>query len=246
MRWIPSLIAVFVAAPLLAPLPPLAREARAQSALRTIELAPGLVMWMGRGGNIGVVHGPEGSLLVDDQFAEVSPELRAGVERLGGAPIRFVVNTHWHGDHTGSNEALAKQGAVVVAHEKVRERMSSEQWSALSRTATPPSPAGAWPVVTFDRGLRFHLNGHTVEVLHVDPAHTDGDSIVRFVEADVLHLGDVYFNGLYPYIDVASGGSIDGMIAGASRALALCEEETRIIPGHGPLSGPDELRGHYS
>jgi glyoxylase-like metal-dependent hydrolase (beta-lactamase superfamily II) len=214
----------------------LAGPASAQSAVQEARLAPGLAMLTGRGGNIAVVHGPDGTLLVDDQYAPATPEILAAVERLGGGPVRFVLNTHWHGDHTGGNENLARGGALVVAHENVRRRMSVDQWNPLRQSTTPAAPPAALPIVTFEEGIRFHLDGYEIDVLHVDPAHTDGDAVVVFRKANVVHLGDVYFNGLYPYIDVASGGSIDGMLAAVDRSLDLCDAETRIIPGHGPLS----------
>jgi cyclase len=212
--------------------------------LEVHDLGEGLAMLAGRGGNIGVLVGPDGALVVDDQFAPVTPQIEAAVAGLGSRSIRFVLNTHWHGDHTGGNENLARGGAVVVAHENVRARMSQDQWNPLRETTTKASPPAALPIITFAEGIRFHLNGQVVDVLHVDPAHTDGDAIVVFRGANVLHLGDTYFNGLYPYIDLPSGGSVDGVIAAAERALALCDDETRIIPGHGALSNAVELRAY--
>jgi glyoxylase-like metal-dependent hydrolase (beta-lactamase superfamily II) len=206
------------------------------------DLGQGLSLLMGRGGNVAVLLGPDGVLLVDDQYADSTPEIRAAITKLGGGPVRFVLNTHWHGDHTGGNESWAGTGAVIVAHDNVRARMGSEQWNPLRQATTPASPPAALPIVTFADGIRFHLNGQQIDVKHVDPAHTDGDAIVAFREAKVLHLGDTYFNGLYPYIDVASGGSIDGMLAAVDRVLAAYGKNVRIIPGHGPLSNTAELR----
>ncbi|MEE2673174.1 MAG: MBL fold metallo-hydrolase [Myxococcota bacterium] len=224
----------------------LAASAPAQQPARveTHDLGSGLAMLVGSGGNLGVSVGEDGVLLVDDQFARMTPALREAVRALGGSGARFVLNTHWHGDHVGGNESWARTGAVIVAHENVRARMRSDQWNALRQVTTKASPRAALPIVTFDEGIRFHLNGHEIDVLHVDPAHTDGDSIVVFRHANVIHAGDTYFNGLYPYIDVSSGGSVDGMIAAADRVLGLCNDETRVIPGHGPLSDRQGLAAY--
>ncbi len=202
----------------------------------------GIHMLMGAGGNLGGSIGPDGVFLIDDQYAPMSQRIRTAVEALGGKAVRFVLNTHWHGDHTGGNEALGETGAVILAHENVRTRMSSEQFIAALDRRIPPSPEAALPVVTFADGLKLHLNGQTIEAIHVAPAHTDGDSIVRFHEANVIHTGDVHFNGMYPFFDQSSGGGIDGMIAAQAFVLGLADEETKIIPGHGPLSSRATLR----
>jgi glyoxylase-like metal-dependent hydrolase (beta-lactamase superfamily II) len=158
--------------------------------------------------------------------------------------VRFVLNTHWHGDHTGGNENLGRAGALIVAHDNVRTRMSTDQFMNNLADTVKASPRGALPVVTFSDTVTFHINGDEVRAFHVPPAHTDGDAIVHFRRADVVHMGDTYFNGLYPYIDLSSGGSVDGVIAAADRVLAMAGEGTRIIPGHGPLSGRAELRAY--
>ncbi len=212
--------------------------------IETVPVADGVHTLLGRGGNIAVVSGDGGVLLIDDQYAPLTEKIRAAVRAISPDPIRFVVNTHWHGDHTGGNENLARTGTALVAHENVRTRMSAEQvMSAFGRTV-PPAPAGALPVLTFPETVSFHLAGIQVQVEHVANAHTDGDSIVWFEGRDVLHMGDVYFNGRYPFVDIDAGGSIAGVIAAADHALARLAPGARVIPGHGPLSNPAELRAY--
>lgn len=207
----------------------------------TADLGSGLAMLTGAGGNIGVSTGADGVFLVDDQFAPLSDKIRAAVRSISGEPIRFVLNTHWHWDHSGGNESFGRGGALILAHHAVRARLSSDQHMAAANRTVPASPRAALPVVTFEHGVTLHLNGQTIELSHVDPAHTDGDSIVHFREADVLHLGDTFFSGFYPFFDLSSGGRVGGMIAAADRALAIAGPDTRIIPGHGPLSTRADL-----
>lgn len=212
--------------------------------IQTVEVVPGVHMLVGSGGNIGVSSGGDGVLIIDDQYAPLTEKIRAAVSAISSAPIRFVVNTHWHGDHTGGNENMGGAGAVIVAHENVRRRMSKEQISEFFKRTTPASPKGALPVMTFAEDVSFHVNGDELHVFHVDPAHTDGDSIIHWKGANVFHMGDLYFSGGYPFIDLESGGSIDGVIAAAEKVLALANDGSKIIPGHGPLSTKKELTGY--
>ena len=209
--------------------------------VRAVEVAPGITMLKGQGGNVGVFSGADGVMLVDDQYAYQSAPIRRALDALSAGPVRFLLNTHWHSDHTGGNEAFAARGALIFAHENVRQRMSVEQFMAALERSVPPAPEAALPVVTFDSELRFHWNGDEVHAMHVASAHTDGDAIVRFHGANVLHTGDVYFENGYPFVDLSSGGSIDGLIAAVDRLLALADEDTAILPGHGDLSDRAEL-----
>ncbi len=212
--------------------------------IETIPVASGLYMLVGRGGNIGVFTGSDGVLMIDDQFAPLGEKIRAAVMKLSDEPIRFLLNTHWHGDHSGGNLWLGQAGALIVAHDAVRARMSSEQVMAAFGQRVPPSPPEALPLLTYGRDVTFHINGDTIHVLHVAAAHTDGDSIVHFEGANAIHAGDTYFNNGFPFIDLSSGGSIDGLIAACDALLAMANDRTRIIPGHGPLSNRTELTAY--
>lgn len=218
-------------------LTPLAALAQGEPVpVRAVEAAPGVTLLVGQGGNVGVFSGPDGTLMVDDQFAYQSGPIREALDAQGAGPVRFLLNTHWHGDHTGGNEVFAGRGALIVAHDNVRRRMSTKQFVAAMKREIPPSPEAALPVVTFASDVSFHWNGDEVRAIHVPAAHTDGDVVVHFRRANAIHTGDVFFENGFPFIDLSSGGSIDGLIAAVDRILALADEDTAILPGHGALT----------
>lgn len=210
--------------------------------VRAQHLRGGVYMLTGAGGNIGLSVGDDAAFLVDDQYAPLTAKIIAAVAGVTQKPIKFLVNTHWHGDHSGGNENFGKTGALIIAHNNVRKRMSVEQFNSVFNRTTPASPAGALPVVTFSDSVTFHINADDLVAFHVPPAHTDGDVIIHFTKADVVHMGDTYFASGYPYIDVSSGGNVNGVIGVADRVLAMCGTQTIVIPGHGPASDCPRLR----
>jgi glyoxylase-like metal-dependent hydrolase (beta-lactamase superfamily II) len=213
--------------------------------VRTEKVGEGVwALMSGAGGNIGVSAGADGVFLVDDEWAPLTPKVKAAVAAISNRPLRFILNTHWHPDHTGGNENLGEAGVLIVAHDNVRRRMSADQFIEAFGMKVPPSPEKALPVVTFDNAVALHVNGDDIQAFHVPPAHTDGDAIVQFRRADVIHMGDLFLAGMYPFVDLTSGGSFEGVIAAADRALALAGEKTRIIPGHGPLATRADLRAY--
>jgi cyclase len=242
MRLAPLLAAALV---LLVPAPAWAQRDWSKVEIKATKLGESLFMIQGSGGNIGLSIGEDATFLVDDQYAPLTPRIVEAIAKLTPKPVRFVLNTHWHDDHTGGNENLGKAGALLVAHDNVRKRMSSEQFSEFWKRATPPSSPGSLPVVTFSGGtVTFHLNGEELRAIHMPNAHTDGDTIVHFVKADVIHTGDIVWMGLYPWIDVSAGGTVDGTIAACDRMLAMAGERTRFIVGHGPLASVSDVRGY--
>ncbi len=243
-RLLTSAIIAGLAIVLVAALPIHAQQEMQDVQINTVPVSDGIYMLMGRGGNMGLSIGDDGAFLVDDQYAPLTEKIKAAIAAVTDKPVRFVVNTHWHSDHTGGNENLGEAGAIIVAHENVRKRMSVEQFSAAFNRTTPASPEGALPVITFTDAVTFHWNGETLHVFHVNASHTDGDAIIHFEKANAVHMGDTFFNGFYPYIDVSAGGSMDGMIATANKVLAMVDDNTKIIPGHGPLSNKSELRDY--
>ncbi len=209
--------------------------------IKTQKLNDSTYMLVGAGGNMGLSIGEDAVFLIDDQYAPLTPKIEAAIKALSQKPVTFVINTHWHGDHAGGNVNMGKAGALIIAHDNVRKRLSSDQFNELFKSSTPPMAKAGLPVVSFSQDVTFHLNGEEIFAFHVPKAHTDGDAIIHFRKGNVIHTGDTYFNGLYPFIDYSSGGTPDGVIAAADRVLAIADDNTKIIPGHGPLSNKAEL-----
>ena len=222
---------------------PLARAQQdfSKVTISVVPVATGVYMLQGAGGNIGLSVGRDDAFVIDDQYAPLTPKIRAAIATVTPKPVRFVMNTHWHGDHTGGNESMASAGAILVAHDNVRRRMSAEQFIEVFKLREPASPAAALPVITFSDTISFFLNGDTVRAVHVRNAHTDGDAVIVFRAANVVHLGDVFFNGMYPFIDASTGGSLAGTLAAVDAVLASTNADTKYIPGHGPLATRADL-----
>ncbi|NQY30102.1 MAG: MBL fold metallo-hydrolase [Flavobacteriaceae bacterium] len=203
------------------------------------QLTERIYMLTGQGGNIGLFIGDDGVFMIDDQYAPLSPKILAAIKTITNKPVSYLINTHWHGDHTGGNENMQKVGATIIAHENVRKRMSKD--NMLLGKIKPASPKEALPVITFTDDMMFHINGDDVLVSHVHNAHTDGDSFVYFSKNNVIHMGDLYFQGKFPFIDLDSGGSIDGYINAVNKILMIANDTTKIIPGHRNISNKSEL-----
>lgn len=212
--------------------------------MTTFQLSDTIYMLRGRGGNIGISSGEDGLYIIDDQVRPVTGQLLGAIRKISNKPIRFVINTHYHADHTGGNEAIGKAGALIIAHENIHQRMSTEQVNNFMKSTTPPYNEAALPVVTFNDRMSLHFNGETATAYHVAHGHTDGDSIIHFPNSNVIHMGDMFFNGLYPYVDLDAGGSIQGMVEAVDLALSMADETTRIIPGHGPLAITEDLSAY--
>ncbi len=204
--------------------------------IKATQVAEHVYMLEGEGGNIGVSAGDDGVFLIDDQFAPLTPKIIAAVKEISDKPIRFLINTHWHGDHVGGNENLGKAGVVIVAHDNVYKRMSAGGVIELLKQSYPPASKAALPVITFSNEATLHLNGDDVTAHHLPPAHTDGDSYIQFRKANVIHTGDVFAAYRYPFIDPESGGSVRGVVRAIDLLLPLLDDNTKLIPGHGPLS----------
>ena len=204
-------------------------------------IAPGVSVLFGAGGNIGVSHGPDGTVLIDDQFAPLTGRITDAVARLGASPVRYLVNTHWHFDHSGGNENLGKAGVTIFAHDNVRVRLAAG--GTVAGNATPPAPAAALPVVTYAHGLTFHLNGDAIDAMFTGGGHTDGDTVLFWRKANVVHMGDLMMNSMgFPFIDTSSGGNALNLVATLDKVLARTTPATKVIPGHGPVASQADLK----
>jgi cyclase len=224
--------------------PPPAMPAPQDVKIETISVAPGIYMLMGRGGNIGLTVGTDGAAIIDDQFADMAPKIRAAVAMLSDQPVEFVINTHLHGDHTGGNDAFGKTGAVIIAHENVRKFLGSAQVNPSTNAPIPARAREALPVVTFANTATLHFNDDDLQFTHLPNAHTATDIVVRFAKANVLHMGDT-FTGGFPFIDGNTGGTLDGLIRAHETVLATIDDNTKIIRGHGPLGNKAELQAYH-
>ncbi len=212
--------------------------------IKTIKLTPEIYMLMGAGGNLGLSVGENGAFLIDDQYAPLTPKIVEAISKLTDKPVRFLINTHWHMDHTGGNENFGKGDTIIVAHENVRLRMAKGQLMKAFNLDIPPAPNAALPVVTFPTSLTFHWNDETIEVVHFPESHTDGDAAIFFKKANIIHTGDLFFNGIYPFIDAGSGGAFKGMLKSIDLILERTTPDTKIIPGHGPLASVSDLKDY--
>ncbi|WP_417621916.1 MBL fold metallo-hydrolase [Parasphingorhabdus sp.] len=240
-RMVPGLLLAAVPLALGVSSPGLAQEADqfAKVEIKAEPLAEGVAVLFGAGGNIGVSYGPDGTILIDDQFAPLTEKIRTAVQNLGAGPVDYLINTHWHHDHTGGNENLGKSDVLIMAHDHVRDRLIT------GNDNVPPAAPEALPVVTYHDGIKLHLNGDEVRVQHMKHAHTDGDSIVFWKKANVVHMGDLFFNKVtLPFIDLSSGGNARGVLAAAEKVLAMVDDDTRIIPGHGPIATKADLQAY--
>jgi len=207
--------------------------------VRAEKVAGNIYMLTGAGGNIGASVGDDGIIIIDDQYAPLAPKIETALRLITPKPVRFILNTHYHGDHTGGNEHFGKS-APIVAHENVRKRLASGV--TVRGNAVPAAPAGALPVVTFNDSVTLHLNGEEVRAVHTPHGHTDGDSVIWFMKSNVVHMGDQFFNANFPFVDTDNGGTVRGMIHNVDEVLALIPDDAKVIPGHGPLSDKNGLR----
>jgi glyoxylase-like metal-dependent hydrolase (beta-lactamase superfamily II) len=212
--------------------------------MKATKVAGNVYMLEGDGGNIGVSVGDDGLLIVDDQFAPLADKIRAALKGIADKKLKFILNTHWHGDHTGGNVAFGPE-ATIIAHDNVRKRLATEQKSTVFNSTTPASPKEALPVITFDQSLSVHFNGEDIRAIHFPHGHTDGDSVIFFSASNVVHLGDDFFAGRFPFVDLESGGSVEGLIKNIGELVNKIPADAKLIPGHGAISTLDDLKSYH-
>lgn len=212
--------------------------------VKTTKVAGNIYMLEGSGGNIGVSVGADGILIVDDQFAPLANKIKAALKTLGEGKLKFVLNTHWHGDHTGGNVVFGPE-APIIAHDNVRQRLSTDQKSELFKRTEPASPREALPVITFGQSLSVHFNGEEIKVIHFPRGHTDGDSVIFFTGSNVVHMGDDFFAGRFPFVDLESGGNVEGLVRNVGEIITKLPAGVKIIPGHGPVSTAEDLKRYH-
>ena len=217
----------------------------ATTPIKITKLYDNVYLLQGEGGNMALQTGPEGNVLIDASYAPAVPRILDTIGTISKDAPFALINTHWHGDHTGGNEGIHAAGYTIFAHENTRERLSTPQTMMLFHATTPAAPVGAWPTITFADTLHIWRNGDQLDLVHFAPAHTDTDISIRFHKANVLHVGDIWFNATYPFIDEGTGGSIGGMIRAVEKALAVTGNDTKIIPGHGPLGSKADFQKYH-
>ncbi|NIR48813.1 MBL fold metallo-hydrolase [candidate division KSB1 bacterium] len=212
--------------------------------IKTTHIAGNIHMLEGQGGNIAVSVGEDGVVMVDDQFAPLADKIRTAIAELGGETPKFILNTHWHPDHTDGNVKFAEDG-TIVAHDNVRKRLMVKSYTAISPEGSGPAPEEAWPVITFDKSLSIHMNGEEIKVLHYPNGHTDGDAVIYFTGSNVVHMGDDFFAGIFPFVDLINGGSVQGLTENVGKIIDELPPDVKIIPGHGPLSSIEDLKDYH-
>ena len=235
-------LAALAAVAILAAAPVAAQQDFSKVEIRASKVRGNIWMLNGAGGNIGVSVGPDGILIVDDKFAPLAEKIRAALQGAGGGQLKFILNTHWHGDHTGANPVFGPE-APIIAHTNVRQRLATEQ--RRGERVTPPMDPKGWPVITFDESVSVHFNGEEIKVIHFPHGHTDGDSVIFFTGSNVAHLGDDFFAGRFPFVDLDSGGDVEGLAENIAEVIDELPADVAIIPGHGPLSTLDDLKTYH-
>jgi len=234
------IIVLLLAFPVLA----IAQDDYSKVEIKATKVSGNVYMLEGSGGNIGVSIGVDGILIVDDEFAPLAEKIKAALKNLGEGKLKFILNTHWHVDHTGGNAPLGKE-ATIIAHDNVRKRLSTEQRLEFFKQTVPASPSEAWPVITFDQSLSVHFNGEEIKVIHFPHGHTDGDSVIFFTNSNVIHMGDDFFAGRFPFVDLDSGGSVVGLTKNIAEIIPKIPAGAKLIPGHGPVSTVDDLKAYH-